>query len=229
MTPQAALARGMKDVFPILLAAFPYGIATGAVSIEMGFSLQQTLAMSALLFAGAAQVAIVQLSGSTPLLIILLAVTIINLRFAIYGATIGPLFDRIALGRKMVAAGMMTDQSFAFTLNLAAELGGRPNQNILFAYYMGTAILSWLNWQVGILIGALLGARLPQADLIAFMLPVMFIALLMPNVRDRPSLLAALISGALVVATRGLPFNLGLIVAALCGIAVGVLAEAIKR
>jgi len=92
-------------------------------------------------------------------------------------------------------------------------------------YFLGVALPLWILWQIGTAAGAILGAQVPAGWQLDFAIPLMFLALLAPAVRDRPSLAAALVGGSLALALRGLPFNLGLIVAALAGIGVGVASE----
>ena len=71
----------------------------------------------------------------------------------------------------------------------------------------------------------LLGGAIPPEWQLDFAVPLSFLALLIPAVKGKPTLVAALVGGALVLVTRELPFNLGLIMAALGGIAAGMIAD----
>ncbi|MCX6071450.1 MAG: branched-chain amino acid ABC transporter permease, partial [Chloroflexi bacterium] len=79
------------------------------------------------------------------------------------------------------------------------------------------------------LLGIALGARVPDSWSLDFALPLTFLAILVPQVRDRPSLAAAIVAGALAVALAGVPLKLGLMASILVGVAAGVLVEARQR
>jgi predicted branched-subunit amino acid permease len=83
----------------------------------------------------------------------------------------------------------------------------------------------WVTWQISTLIGVVLGAQVPDSWALDFTLALTFIALLIPVLKDRPAILAALAAGAVALLAHDLPYNLGLIAAVLVGIGVGVGAE----
>jgi len=83
--------------------------------------------------------------------------------------------------------------------------------------------MMWLVWQVGTLTGALLGSQLPESWSLDFAIPLVFIALVVPALKDRPAIAAAFVSGLVASLAAGLPFNLGLPVAVVLGILTGML------
>jgi predicted branched-subunit amino acid permease len=89
-------------------------------------------------------------------------------------------------------------------------------------YFLGAGLALWTTWQVSTAAGILLGARVPSSWSLEFALPLTFIALLAPILRDRPAVAAAVAAGAVAVIGAGWPYKLGLVAAALAGIAVGV-------
>ena len=70
---------------------------------------------------------------------------------------------------------------------------------------------------------------MPESWGFDFAFPLSFIALMFAALKDRPTVVAALVGGIIAVLAKGLPYNLGLVVAALLGIASGVLAESLHE
>jgi len=79
------------------------------------------------------------------------------------------------------------------------------------------------------LAGIVLGARIPESWSLDFALPLTFLAILVPQLKDRPSVASALVAGGLSVALIGMPLKLGLMAAILGGVAAGALLEALAR
>ncbi|MFB9992054.1 AzlC family ABC transporter permease [Deinococcus oregonensis] len=186
--------------------------------MQAGFTPAQSIAFSLIGYAGAAQLIASQLVAShTPTVLILLSTLIVNLRFALYSASMLPLFAGVPLPRRWLLAYGITDQAYAVTM-------GRPlTEPHPIAYYAGAAVLMWLTWQSGTAVGALLGARIPPHWPLDFAVPLSFIALLVPVLKSRPQVVAAGVSAVVAVAAHGLPFRLNLMVGAVCGVTAGYL------
>jgi predicted branched-subunit amino acid permease len=93
------------------------------------------------------------------------------------------------------------------------------------AYYLGVAVTLWTVWQVTTVAGVVLGTSVPESLGLEFAVPLVFLALLIPAMEDRPTTVAGLAGGAVAVGTAGLPLNLGLLVGATVGIVAGLLTE----
>lgn len=218
---------GFRDCLPILLGIVPFGLITGATAVAVGLSATQAVAMAAIVFAGAAQLAGLQLIGAgAPLAIIYLTTLFINLRFVMYSATLAPHLHRERAGMKALLGYMMTDQAFAFSLHYYTTT---PEARHKAYYYLGVGVAMWLTWLVANTVGVLIGAQLPPGWSLDFAIPLVFMALLFPAVRDRPSLIAALTAAAVAVLGYTWSLNTGLIIAVLAGIAAGVIAEGVRR
>jgi len=88
---------------------------------------------------------------------------------------------------------------------------------------LGAGLCLWTGWQVSTAAGVLLGEALPEAwkrDL-GFALPLTFIAIVVPMIRSRAALAAAVVAGAVALLSGGWDYQLGLLAAALAGIAAG--------
>ena len=210
---------GAKAVSPVLLGVAPFATIAGIAGVEIGFTPWQAIGMSLIVFAGAAQLAGIALIGEgANALVVILTAAVINLRFMMYSASIAPYFERLGVGVKALFAYLLTDQAYAVAVTRFREAEPVARGS----YYSGAALAMWGTWQLGTAAGALLGAGVPEGWSLDFAIPLTFIALLVPNVKDRPSLFAALLGGLAAVALRGLPYNIGLIVAALSGVTGGV-------
>ena len=93
-------------------------------------------------------------------------------------------------------------------------------------YFLGAGFTLWAAWQVSTAAGIFLGAQVPSRWSLDFTLALTFIALVFPALKDRAATAAALVAGVLAVLAFGLPYKLGLMVAAVAGIGVGLAVEA---
>ena len=92
-------------------------------------------------------------------------------------------------------------------------------------YFLGAGLAQWTVWQASTVVGIALGAQIPPGWALDFAVALTFIALVVPALTDRPSVAAAVAAGIVAVLTGAWPYRLGLVVAALIGIAVGLLVE----
>jgi len=222
-------AEGTWAIMPLLPGIVPFGMIAGVAAAEAGFGSAAGIGQSIVVFAGAAQLATVQLlsDGAVPLVIILTGLTI-NLRFAMYSASLAPHLVGLAWWQRILTCYFMTDQVYVLSVIRFATHPELPVDRRM-RYYLGAGVTIWLVWQGSTIAGYLLGSRVPPEWSLDFFLPLSFLALLVPGLRDRPTVVAALVAGTLAFAGRGLPFNLGLFVGAILGIAAGYIVEARQR
>ncbi|WP_291423278.1 AzlC family ABC transporter permease [Deinococcus sp.] len=215
-----AFWRGFRDFAPLIPGVIPFSMVAGIAAVKVGFTPGQSIAFSLIGYAGSAQLVASQMFAShAPTLLIVLSTLIVNLRFAMYSASILPLFGGVSLARRWPLAYGLTDQSYAVTM-------GRPeSETDPVSYYAGSSALMWLVWQSGTAIGALLGASIPASWPLDFAVPLSFVALLLPVLRTRPQLFVAAVSALVAILAHGLPFRLNLIVGAACGIVAGLLVQ----
>ena len=96
-------------------------------------------------------------------------------------------------------------------------------------FLLGAGLALWSVWQVSTAVGIFLGAQVPPSWGLDFALALTFIALLVPVLTDRPSVAAALAAGIVALVGVGWPYKLGLVAAALVGIAVGAWLDARRK
>lgn len=220
----ASLVAGARAIVPVLFALLPFGLAFGATAASSGFSPVEALGMSVIVAAGAAQLAMVQLvSAGASVAVVVLTVLVINLRLMLYSASLAPHFRRLPLWWKSLIAYHLTDQAYAATITRFDE--GVTEEPDKRWYYLGTGLAIWTTWQAATMTGVFLGSWISEGWSLDFVLPLVFIALAVPAVKDRTTGAAALSAGVAAVFAAALPLNLGLIGATLVGVLGGLAME----
>ncbi len=214
---------GVREEVPLLVGVFPFGMIYGALALNAGLSLAASQMMSSIVFAGSAQFITAQLvHDAAPGLVIVLTIAVVNLRHMLYSASLAPYLEKLPIRWKVRLAYLLTDEAYAPTALKFEREGASP---LGHWFLLGAGLALWSTWQVSTGLGIFLGASIPQNWPLDFALPLTFIALLMPVLRNRPAVMAALSAGLVALLAYNLPFKLGLILAALTGILVGTLLE----
>ena len=223
---RTAFVDGVRGVLPLLVGVVPFGLIFGvtAAGSEVGGGLGY--ATSLIIFAGAAQLATVQLitDGAAAAVVVATAL-VINARHFMYSAALAPHFRELSSADRLVLPYVLTDQAFAVSIS-RFEVALDPAYKRWF--YVGAGMGLWTTWQITTFVGVVLGTTVPESWQLDFAIPLVFLALLVPTLRDRPSVVAAVVGGAVAVAANGVAYNLGLIIGALSGIAAGVIAERLR-
>jgi len=218
---------GCRDEAPILLGVMPFGMIYGVLALSAGLPPLVAQAMSSVVFAGSAQFIAAQLiRDAIPAAVLVATVFVVNLRHALYSASVAPHLKTLGPGWKALLAYLLTDEAFAVAIGRyqGREAGVEPPPHHQW-YFFGAGITLWLSWQLSTAVGIFLGTQVPDRWSLDFTLALTFIALVFPALRDRAATLAALSAGAIAVLARGLPYKLGLLLAALAGVLVGLLVE----
>ena len=214
---------GVRDEAPILLGVAPFGLIFGALAIDAHIAVPVAQAMSSIIFAGASQIIAAQMIGTgTSGLVILLVVSVVNLRHALYSASVAPYVRHLSPGWKILLACLLTDEAYAVTITHYNQEGHPANKHW---YFLGAGLTLWTTWQVSTAMGIFIGAQLPLAWSLDFVLPLTFIALVIPALKDKAGVAAAVTAALVGVLTLGFPFKTGLLVAAFLGILIGLLME----
>ena len=214
---------GVLAELPLLLGVFPFGMIYGVLAIQAGIPTAPAQLMSSILFAGSAQFITAQLVGqNTPIFVIIVTAFVVNLRHALYSASLAPHVQKLSKLWQVVLAYLLTDEAYAVTIMRYAR---RSDEPYIQWYFLGAGLGLWSCWQVSTAAGIFLGAQIPAAWSLDFTLALTFIALVVPSLKDKPALAAAISAGLVAVAAYQMPYKLGLIAAALVGIAVGLWSE----
>jgi 4-azaleucine resistance transporter AzlC len=216
-------ADGARAVSPLLIGVIPFGLVFGVTAVGTSVGGALGYATSIVIFAGAAQLATVQLLdvGAAALVVIATAL-IINARHLMYSAALAPHFREFPRWARLALPYLLTDQAFAVSI-VRYETTSDPAYKQWF--FTGAAATLWIVWQFSTAAGVALGTSIPESWSLDFAIPLVFLALLVPAIKTRPALVAALSGGAIAVLASGAPYGLGLIIGALAGVGAGVLAE----
>ena len=218
---------GVRAEIPLLIGGFPFGLIYGALALNAGLSKAAAQVMSFTVFAGSAQFIAAQLvHENTPGFVIVLTIAVVNLRHMLYSASLAPYLAALPVRWKVLLSYLLTDEAYAPTVLHYEKEGLTPQAHW---FLLGAGGVLWLDWQLGTALGIFLGAAIPESSLLDFALPLTFIAMLVPVLRGRPAIAAALSAGVVALIAYSLPYKLGLIVAALVGILVGTLLEGKKQ
>lgn len=199
----------------------PFGVIYGVLGIGAGLPPAMAQAMSAVVFAGSSQfIGAQMIRDGAPALIIVLTALVVNLRHALYSASVQPYVQHLPARWKWLLAYLLTDEAYATTIVNYQQPGDLTHKHW---FYLGAGLALWTSWQISTLIGVIFGsaAQVPAAWALDFTLALTFIGIVFASVNDRPALAAALSAGLVAVAAYALPYKLGLMLAALTGIAVG--------
>ncbi len=218
---------GVRAACPLIPGMIPFALITGTVTVGIGIEPIKALLMGVIITAGAAQLAAVDLLGkAAPLLVVIATGLIVNLRFLMYSAAISPYLKGISPLRKAFYSFLLMDQVFALCV---LEFSRNKERYDRSSYYAGTSALLWACWIGGNALGAFLGAKIPKEWGLDFTVPLTFAAILVPLLKNRPAVGAALAGGLTAVAAAPLPYNLGLITGAVCGVLAGYFLEMRRR
>ena len=214
---------GVRAESPLLMGVFPFGLIYGALALGAGLSPAAAQMMSSIVFAGSSQFIAAQLiHDSAPGIVIVLTITVVNLRHMLYSASIAPFIEHLSTRWKTLLAYLLTDEAYAATITHYEEDGITPTSHWFF---LGAGLALWTTWQVSSAMGIFIGAALPSSWPLDFAVPITFIAMVMPVLKDKPIVAAALSAGTVALLAYSLPFKLGLILAALVGIFTGMYLE----
>lgn len=222
-TGKEAFFGGVRALLPLTPGVIPFGLVTGITAVEQGLSAGTTLGMTLLFFAGSAQMVALQLLRDDAFaLVILLTVMVINLRFVMYSASIAPHLHHLPRRWKWPLSYMLSDQAYALSI---VEFSSGGLASFGHWYFAGTAVSMWLSWQLSVMAGVFLGAGISASWSLDFAIPLAFLALLVPAIRNSASLAAACVGGVVAVLAVDMPYNLGLLLASLCGVLAGLVVE----
>jgi predicted branched-subunit amino acid permease len=221
-----AYFQGLRDGLPFLLVVVPFGVLFGVLASEAGWSLFATMAMSVMVVAGASQFTALQLmSENAPTLVVVGAALAVNLRLAMYSASMAPHLGAIPIRQRALAVYFLVDQTYAAAINRYA-LQPRMGPAEKLAHFFGAATPVCLPWYFATWAGAVAGAAIPPELALDFAVPITFIAIVAPSLTSLPHLAAAAVSVIVALALAWMPFNLWLLVAALPAMATGAVVEA---
>ena len=228
-TARQEFLAGAWAIVPLVIGATPFGMLFGTLAISAGLSVWATMGLSLLVFAGSSQFVAAGLVGQGASVgVIVLTTFIVNLRHALYAASLGPYLRHLSHRWLAPMAFFLTDESYAAVISRFEKADGSPNKHW---FYLGGALLMYTNWQLWTVIGIIAGQRIKGAEDLGLEMAmvVTFIGIVVPLLRNWPMLVCAMVAASSALLFHSLPHQLGLIVASVCGIVAGLLAQTMSR
>lgn len=186
--------KGVKAAIPIILGYLPIGIAFGMLAVNKGLTPVQTTAMSIFVFAGSAQLVSIEMIAAGAAVTAIIAMTfLVNLRHLLLSASLSLHLRDLPLYYYPFLGFLITDESFAVAMTKLKNVKNTQG------YFFGLGLSAYLGWVFSSAIGAFLTAIIPFADAGAldFVLPAMFIVLLVMQITDKIEITVALFAGFL--------------------------------
>jgi 4-azaleucine resistance transporter AzlC len=226
LTRQQEFVNGIKGTIPMMIGAAPFGIIFGVIGIDNGLSPFGVMGLSLFVFAGSAQFVAAGLVGQgVGILFIILTTFILNLRHALYAASLAPYMRHLSQKWLLPLAFWLTDETYAVVIQRYPQ---EDNSLYKHWYHFGSSLAMYINWQLCTLVGIIAGTQLQGLSELGldFAMVVTFLGIVVPMLVSRPMLLCAVVAGVVSVLTFEMPNKIGLMLAAVAGIVAGVIAEA---
>lgn len=225
--PRLACLSGLAASLPIAMGYFPIAFSFGVAATRAGFSALEAFALSLIIYAGASQfLALALLSSGAPVLVTAFTLVAMNLRHVLYGPALVKAAGRDASTRHAwVWAFGLTDEVFGQALGSLAR-GQRFSEGYMFGLGLG----AYGSWLAGTAVGAVAGGGAldgwPAVTAgLGFMLPALFLALLLSIVTRRQIPVIAVAALATVAGTLAIGATSGI----LLGMLAGALAGLVRR
>lgn len=218
-----AMWRGALAIFPLSIAVIPWGILTGSFAIEVGLSSIESQAMSAVVFAGAAQlVALGMLKAGIGIVGILLSTLLITSRHLLYSMVLRKDISSLSTRWRLLLGFLLTDELFAIV-----STGNAQQHKFDRWYALGGGLFFYISWNLATLLGIVAGKSIPNIEQwgLDFAIAATFIALIIPLIKNRSILLCVLVSLVSSVTCVLLNIEAGLIISAILGMTCGALHE----
>lgn len=220
---------GARDIIPLVVGAIPFGIIFGTLSGESGLSFGGTLAMSVFVFAGSAQfIALGLMAAGTGWAMIVLTTFVVNLRHLLYGATMLPYYRRLPKSWQMLLSFWLTDEAFAVAIRRYQD---GDDSELKHVYNLGSAFFMYASWVFATFVGLTAGRAFPEISRwgLDFAMLATFIGMVIPYLVTKPMWASVTTAGAVSLMTASFPHKLGLITAAVAGVAAGIMCEMIDE
>ena len=220
-TTKSAYASGLKAALPFVIVVIPFAMLFGVVATEAGLPLSQVMAFSFLVVAGASQFTALQfMSENAPVLVVLASALAVNLRMAMYSASIAPHLGQAPTWQRLIMGYFLVDQTYLLS---QTEFEANPNRTVSqkVAYFFGTVTPICPFWYLFTYLGAVIGEAIPADYGLDFIVPITFLAIVVPALRTLAHVAAAVTSIILALLLVAVPFNLGLLLAAIAAMMVG--------
>ncbi|BDT61206.1 AzlC family protein [Massilia varians] len=219
----AAWREGFKTGLPTLFGIGAWGLVVGIAMVKSGLTAAQAVGMTLLVFAGSAQLASLPLiAAAAPIWVIFSTALVVNLRFVIFSALLGPHFAHLHWRQRFLLGYVSGDLTVAMFLQrypTAERVAGK------LSYLKGLMYPNWFAWQIGSLIGIFLGSAIPAEWGLGFAGTLAILCIMVPLIINNAALCGVAVAIVVSVLAYGLPYKLGLLLAVLVGMVTSMIVE----
>jgi predicted branched-subunit amino acid permease len=208
------------DSIPLVIPAIPFAFVLGLAMTESQMPLWAAWMTSPLVFAGAAQLAMVTIAGTASLWAVIVAALVINSRHTMYSAAMAPTFRAQPGWFRWLGPWVLIDQVFALTTQQT-----KLDPLSFRRYYITTGLFFFSVWNVAVPVGMLVGPIVPTEWRLDFAPAIMFAGLTLFAINRVPAGVAALVGGLASLMAAGLRDRLGIVIGATAGVIAGAVAE----
>jgi predicted branched-subunit amino acid permease len=222
VSPQqyAAFRSGVATFGKFIFPLFTWGLVTGVAMAKLPLSLTEIIAMSLVVFAGSAQLAVIPvIAGGFPLWTIFLTAAIINIRFVIFSAAIQPHFKQYPLWARAMLGYLNGDISQVLFMKRFPEVKSDPTS---LPFYLGLSVVNFVVWHGSSLIGIYFASFVPKDWGLSFAGNLALVAVVIPLLDRRSSCLAGLAAAMVALSTVQVPLRLNLVFSVLAAVVCGV-------
>ena len=222
-TKTKSFLAGALAVMPLTIAVIPWGILAGSFALEVGLTPVESQAMSAIIFAGSAQlVALGMIKAGIGISSILITTLLITSRHLLYAMAMRTHISPLPLKWRLGLGFLLTDELFAIANQ--AHKGDSPAQHQFDRWYaLGGGLTFYLGWNIATLLGIVAGQSIDNLGELGldFAIAATFIAIVVPTVKKPSILVCVLVSLTLAVVCAVFAIQAGLLIAAISGMAAG--------
>jgi predicted branched-subunit amino acid permease len=209
-------AAGARAMVPWLAGVTPFGLVIGVSAAQADIPTLAGWLTGPAIYAGSSQVAAIEMldAGTAPVVVVITAL-VINLRLILYSGAIAAHWRGTPRWWRAMAAYLLIDPSFVVGIDRYQRPGDRSDAH---TYYLGGAITLWVGWLLAIGAGATLGAQLPAALHLEFVIPLYLVGEIVPKLGDRATRRAALTAAVVAVVAISAPLHIGVVLAIVAGL-----------
>lgn len=201
-------------MLPLCVSVIPWGILAGSMAIQTGLSFWQSVGMSAILFAGAAQLVTLGLTMTgASVLTMVLSVFFITSQHFIYGLTLREFVSTLQARFRLLIGFLLTDELFALSESRRRQGALTPG------YLLGAGLTFYLSWNLFSLLGIVMASSVPNLERyhLDYSIVATFITIVVPMIKKWSTLIGVAISLTLSMVLSYIHVEGAIVVAGLCG------------
>lgn len=218
-----AFGLGALHVLPLCLAVIPWGILAGSMAVDAGLTFAQSVGMSAIIFAGAAQLVTLGLVVSgAGMLTIIVSVFFITAQHLLYSLTLRPHVAHLKWYQRITIGFLLTDELFA--------VSAQPKVKLTPAYMIGAGLCFYLAWVAVSIVGIIMASQVSDLSRyhLDFSIVATLLAIVIPLIKTFSTLVGVIVSFCLSILFSWLNIEGGVVIGGLTGMFIAVCVARIR-